>query len=186
MKAQRVDYTIVESPVGDLRLTSDGLGLTSLYMESQKGKLEPEPHWRRDDAAFERVRRQLRAYFAGDLQDFDLPLSLRGTEFQKRVWEALCAIPFGETISYAELARRIEAPRAVRAVGAAVGRNRIGIIVPCHRVIGSGGALTGYAAGLDRKRWLLSHEQAVRSPLNFTLESRPSPAKLIPNAVSGA
>jgi methylated-DNA-[protein]-cysteine S-methyltransferase len=118
----------------------------------------PRPNWRRDDAALEPAARQLAAYFAGERTSFDMPLDLHGTEFQRRVWQALLAIPFGETTSYGEIARRIGAPSAVRAVGGAVGRNPISIVVPCHRVVGSNGSLTGFGGGLDRKRWLLSHE----------------------------
>src|SRR4029079_15469667 len=101
------------------------------------------------------------AYFDGRLREFDVPLSLHGTDFQLRVWHALCEIPFGQTISYAELARRLGKPQAMRAVGAANGRNPVSIIVPCHRVVGSTGSLTGFGGGLPRKRWLLDHEGAV-------------------------
>lgn len=156
MRNDRMIYTHVESPIGNLLLRSDGEALTGLWMgPSDK---ERDPSWQRDDPWFAQVQIQLAAYFAGDRQDFDLPLVLRGTEFQERVWHALGTIPFGETISYGELADRIGAPKAVRAVGAAVGRNPISIIVPCHRVVGSDGRLTGYGGGLERKRWLLDHE----------------------------
>ena len=109
------------------------------------------------------VRQQLDAYFAGELQTFDLPLHMAGTPFQKQVWQGLLTIPYGTTISYAELARRIGRPGASRAVGAANGRNPIGIIVPCHRVIGANGTLTGYGGGLDRKEWLIAHEAGALS-----------------------
>ena len=105
-----------------------------------------------------RPRAQLQAYFAGELRDFELPLAAEGTPFQQRVWRALCDIPYGETISYGELARRIGQPTASRAVGLANGQNPISIVVPCHRVIGANGSLTGYGGGLARKRWLLAHE----------------------------
>ena len=107
---------------------------------------------------FATVRDQLRAYFAGELLEFELPLRMKGTEFQRLVWKELTNIPFGTTISYAEQARRIGRPGAARAVGAANGRNPISIVVPCHRVIGANGTLTGYGGGLDRKQWLLDHE----------------------------
>jgi methylated-DNA-[protein]-cysteine S-methyltransferase len=134
--------------------------LASLNMALQQGKPapSPKPQWRRDDQALHDVREQLDAYFAGERQTFDLPLQMTGTPFQKQVWQGLMAIPYGTTISYAELARRIGRPGASRAVGAANGRNPIGIIVPCHRVIGANGTLTGYGGGLDRKEWLLAHE----------------------------
>jgi methylated-DNA-[protein]-cysteine S-methyltransferase len=114
------------------------------------------------DPVLAAAHEQLNAYFDMRLSDFDLPLEPRGTEFQRRVWDSLTTIPFGETISYAELARRIDNPKAVRAVGAANGRNPLMIIVPCHRVIGADGSLTGFGGGIDRKRWLLDHEARAR------------------------
>jgi methylated-DNA-[protein]-cysteine S-methyltransferase len=150
---------IVPSPIGDLTLVSNGETLTGLYMSDQKGGLDPDPGWLRDEGEFDAVAKQLAAYFAGELREFDLPLAPRGTEFQMKVWRELCRIPYGETISYGELARRIGQPGASRAVGLANGRNPIGIIVPCHRVIGADGSLTGYGGGLDRKKWLLEHEK---------------------------
>ncbi|MDQ4081216.1 MAG: methylated-DNA--[protein]-cysteine S-methyltransferase, partial [Gemmatimonadota bacterium] len=114
-----------------------------------------------EDAVLAAAREQLEAYFDARLQQFDLPLEAQGTEFQHRVWNSLKRIPFGETISYAELARRVDKPKAVRAVGAANGRNPLMIIVPCHRVIGADGSLTGFGAGIDRKRWMLDHETRV-------------------------
>ncbi len=149
-------YSTVPSPVGELLLVSDGEALTGLYMTPH-----PVAPGRRDDAHLRAAREQLRAYFAGGLQDFDLPLAPAGTDFQVRVWEALRAIPFGSTVSYGEVARRLGLPAASRAVGAANGRNPISVIVPCHRVIGSNGSLTGYGGGLARKRWLLRHEAEI-------------------------
>jgi methylated-DNA-[protein]-cysteine S-methyltransferase len=159
----QVYYSIYVSPVGELLLTSERGMLSGLSMALQRGKPapSPEPEWRRDDKALHLARQQLDAYFEGDLQNFDLPLSMAGTPFQKQVWRGLQAIPYGTTISYAELASRIGRPGASRAVGAANGRNPIGIIVPCHRVIGANGTLTGYGGGLDRKEWLISHEAAA-------------------------
>ena len=143
------------SPIGPLLLTGDGRALTGLYM----GRA---PSGTRDDTAFTHAREQLDAYFAGELERFDIPLSPRGTEFQRRVWDALREIPYGETTSYGALAAQIGRPGAARAVGLANGRNPISIVVPCHRVIGAAGALTGYGGGLERKRWLLAHERGQR------------------------
>jgi methylated-DNA-[protein]-cysteine S-methyltransferase len=137
--------------------------LVGLSMVLHQGKPAPAPeaHWRRDDAALRLARQQLEAFFAGELQTFDLPIRFSGTPFQNQVWHGLLTIPYGTTISYAELAARIGRSGASRAVGAANGRNPIGIIVPCHRVIGADGSLTGYGGGLDRKKWLISHEASV-------------------------
>ena len=146
------------SPVGELLLTWGGRALTGLYMDPHKWGPERGPDWREDAAPFAAAREQLDAYFAGELAEFDLPLAPEGTEFQRRVWDALRRIPYGKTVSYAELARMIGKSEAVRAVGAANGRNPISIIIPCHRVIGADGSLVGYGGGLERKRWLLQHE----------------------------
>jgi len=155
-------YSTFASPIGELTLTSDGKSVTGLYMQNQKHGATRTREWQRDDAALNEPRAQLEAYFAGELREFALPLAARGTPFQQRVWLALCAIPYGETISYGELARRIGQPAASRAVGLANGRNPIAIVVPCHRVIGAHGSLTGYGGGLARKRWLLAHERKNR------------------------
>jgi methylated-DNA-[protein]-cysteine S-methyltransferase len=155
----KIYYQVVSAPIGDLMLVSNGEALTGVYMSDQTHGLQPQADWQRDEAEFDSIAKQLAAYFAGDLRDFDLPLAPRGTEFQQKVWRELCRIPFGETISYGELARRIGQPGASRAVGLANGRNPIGIIIPCHRVIGADGSLTGYGGGLDRKKWLLEHEK---------------------------
>jgi methylated-DNA-[protein]-cysteine S-methyltransferase len=159
-------HTFFESPVGPLLLMSDGKALTGLHTESDKYRPRVQPDWAENDdvVPFATVKGQLRDYFEGRLTEFDLPLNPRGTEFQLRVWEQLCGIPFGETISYAELARRIGNPNASRAVGMANSRNPISIIVPCHRVIGADNSLTGYAGGLDRKRALLELEARVHAP----------------------
>ena len=155
-------YTTFESPLGPLLLMSDGQSLTGLHTDSDKHRPAMRPDWIRDDDAvpFSEVKAQLRAYFEGRLTEFDLPLAPQGTAFQLRVWQELRGIPCGETISYAELARRIGNPNASRAVGMANSRNPISIIVPCHRVIGADNSLTGYAGGLERKRMLLAHEAA--------------------------
>jgi methylated-DNA-[protein]-cysteine S-methyltransferase len=128
-------------------------------MPGHKGRPAARPDWRRDDAPFDAVRRQLEEYFAGRRQDFDVPLRMAGTTFQQLVWKALVRIPFGTTITYAQLAGRIGRPSAARAVGHANSRNPISIIVPCHRVIGADGALAGYAGGLEKKRRLLDLER---------------------------
>jgi methylated-DNA-[protein]-cysteine S-methyltransferase len=158
-----VYFRHLSSPIGKLLLTSDGRALTGLYMSKLAEASAPSPgeQWKQDDAVFVRVCEQLEAYFDGESVAFDLSLNLAGTPFQRRVWNELCAIPFGVAISYAELARRIGQPSASRAVGGANGQNPISIIVPCHRVIGADGGLGGYGGGLDRKRWLLEHEAEV-------------------------
>jgi methylated-DNA-[protein]-cysteine S-methyltransferase len=154
-------YTTFESPVGPLLLTSDGARLTGIFMDPPP----PAGGWVRRDAAapFEDARRQLDDYFAGRRTDFDLPLAMSGTEFQRRVWTELRSIPYGTTISYGELAERIGNPNASRAVGLANGRNPLPIVVPCHRVIGANGSLTGYGGGLERKRTLLDLEAAAHA-----------------------
>jgi methylated-DNA-[protein]-cysteine S-methyltransferase len=157
-------YTCSDSPVGPIRLTSkDGIALSGLYMNEHKHGPTIGNEWTRDDdlPLFIEAKRQLAAYFAGQLKEFDLPLHAPGTPFQQRVWAALRAIPFGVTISYGELAKRIGNPNAFRAVGLANGRNPISIIVPCHRVIGANGGLTGYGGGLSRKEILLVLERSV-------------------------
>ena len=154
-------FTTVPSPIGELLLLGDGQALTGLYCDPPPAG-QPPPAARRDDAAFAAARDQLAAYFAGELQDFDLPLAAHGTPFQHEVWSALREIPYGTTTTYGALARQLGKPvGAARAVGACNGRNPIGIVVPCHRVIGATGSIVGYAGGLDRKRWLLAHEQRV-------------------------
>jgi methylated-DNA-[protein]-cysteine S-methyltransferase len=152
--------TTIDSPLGPLTLTAAGGALTRLHMHEQRHAPPRSDEWERDDAAFKDVVEQLEAYFAGTRHEFDVPLDLEGTAFQRRVWAGLCDIPYGETISYGELARRVGSPKASRAVGLANGRNPVAIIVPCHRVIGADGSLTGYGGGLDRKVWLLEHERA--------------------------
>lgn len=144
----------MKSPIGKLTLVEDGGALTGVYMET---RVPPEAA-RQRSALLDRARAQLDAYFAGELEAFDLPLEPRGTAFQRSVWSALVDIPFGETSSYGMIAKRIGRPAAVRAVGAANGSNPIAVIIPCHRVIGSNGSLTGYGGGIPRKKWLLNHE----------------------------
>ncbi|HEY4375714.1 MAG TPA: methylated-DNA--[protein]-cysteine S-methyltransferase [Acidimicrobiales bacterium] len=151
-------FTIVDSPIDPLLLTGDGEHLTGLYMSPHTGRHAVQPHWERDDAAFSPVADQLTDYFAGQRTTFDVPLAPSGTDFQRSVWSGLCDIPYGETISYGELARRVGVPNGSRAVGLANGRNPISVIVPCHRVIGADGSLTGYGGGLPRKKFLLGLE----------------------------
>lgn len=154
-------FSYVDSPIGRLLLTCDGTALTGLYMGSELSrKTASADGWVEDAAAgpLPAAIRQLSEYFAGSRHEFDLPLSLQGTVFQMRVWRLLGEIRYGEILSYGDLARRLDNPGASRAVGLANGRNPISIIVPCHRVIGADGSLTGYGGGVERKRWLLVHE----------------------------
>ncbi len=163
MKA--VYYTTYESPVGLLLLAGESDALRCVSFESSKRSAPPGAGWKLDKEPFAEVVRQLQAYFRGELKEFDLPLAMEGTEFQLRVWNALRTIPYGETISYAQLAERIGKPKAVRAVGLANGSNPIPIIVPCHRVIGSDGSLTGFGGGLSTKKMLLELENKQLSLL---------------------
>ncbi len=151
-------FTTFDSPLGELLLIGNGQSLTGLYMQAQKYAREVQTDWRHDARPFRPAIEQLAAYFAGSLRTFELSLAPHGTEFQRTVWRALLDVPFGRTETYGALARRIGSPKAPRAVGLANGHNPIGIIVPCHRVIGANGSLTGYGGGIERKRWLLAHE----------------------------
>src|SRR5918992_3148830 len=151
-------YDTIESPIGELLLAGDGPALSAIHMSGT-----PSPGWRRDRGALREPADQLRAYFAGELREFDLRLAPHGTPFQREVWSALRDIPYGGTISYAELAAAVGRPHAARAVGAANGRNPIAVVIPCHRVIGASGALTGYGGGLGRKRLLLDLEAGQRT-----------------------
>ncbi len=148
----------IDSPVGRLLLAGDGERLIGMGLQSGPRPLCPADSWRADAAPFRAAVRQLQEYFAGARRRFDLPLAPRGTEFQRRVWRALTQIPYGQTTSYGELARRIGKPGASRAVGLANGANPLPIIVPCHRVIGADGSLTGFGGGLPIKRKLLALE----------------------------
>ncbi len=153
-------YTRIDSPIGPLLLVSNGVALTGVHMEGAAHGPVTTEDWMRDDSAapFERTREQLVAYFAGRRTEFDLPLRLEGTPFQRAVWAELLRIPYGAVVSYGEIATRLGKPGASRAVGLANGRNPVSIIVPCHRVIGASGKLTGYGGGLDRKQALLELE----------------------------
>jgi methylated-DNA-[protein]-cysteine S-methyltransferase len=154
--------TTLASPIGPLTLSATDGFLTGTYLHEQRHAPTTTSQWSRDDAWFGDVVEQLDQYFAGRLRRFDLPIQMDGTDFQRRVWTQLQGIPYGETISYGELARRVGSPNAWRAVGSANGRNPVAVIVPCHRVIASDGSLGGYGGGLDRKSWLLDHEAAHR------------------------
>jgi methylated-DNA-[protein]-cysteine S-methyltransferase len=152
-------YTQIESPLGPLLLAADGEGLREILFAKGKRAALPDPSWREDRAPLKETIHQLHAYFTGELEAFTLPLAPQGTSFQLDVWRRLCEIPYGKTISYGELARRIGNPKASRAVGLANGSNPIPIIIPCHRVIGSNGKLTGYGGGLPIKEKLLALER---------------------------
>jgi len=164
-RAGHRSHTVVDSPVGPLTLVATDGVLAGLYMTEQRhrppGEVFGEPAEDPDGQPFGAASRQLREYFGGERTEFDLELALDGTAFQQRVWTALRNIPYGLTISYGQLADRIGQPSASRAVGLANGKNPIGIIVPCHRVVGADGSLTGYGGGIGRKRFLLAHEQHV-------------------------
>ncbi|MET9602036.1 methylated-DNA--[protein]-cysteine S-methyltransferase [Streptomyces sp. NPDC085639] len=158
-------HTVVESPYGPLTLVATDGVLSGLYMTGQRHRPAEEFFGERvaaEEAPFPEVVRQLAAYFAGELTAFDLPLRLEGTDFQRSVWEQLVRIPYGQTWSYGELAARLGRPSASRAVGLANGKNPVGIIVPCHRVIGASGGMTGYGGGVDRKVRLLAFEAGER------------------------
>lgn len=154
-------WTCVDSPIGTLRLMMRDGRLTGLHVADHEKCPPMGDGWEEDPAAFTDVRRQLDEYFEGRRTTFDVKFELDGSAFQRQVWQALTGIPYGETISYGELARRVGRTGAARAVGAANGRNPVSIIVPCHRVIGADGTLTGYGWGNDRKAWLLRLEGAV-------------------------
>jgi methylated-DNA-[protein]-cysteine S-methyltransferase len=154
----RLLYTAFESPIGELLAVGDGRSLHGLHMQEGRTALAVSPDWEEDPNPFAAVRSELDEYFAGRRQNFDLRLMMAGSAFQRRVWSELRRIPYGEAISYGELARRIGIPSASRAVGTANRLNPIAVIVPCHRVIGADGSLTGYGGGLERKRFLLDLE----------------------------
>lgn len=162
-------HTVLDSPLGPLTLVATDGVLSGLYMDRHEHRPSSASFGDVDDGPFAEVTRQLRAYFAGELRRFDVALELHGTVFQRRVWSGLTDIPYGQTCSYGQLAARIGQPGAARAVGLANGRNPISIIVPCHRVVGASGALTGYGGGLARKRLLLELERDTTQQ-RFTLD----------------
>lgn len=161
MNCDDVTYTYMDSLVGPILLARVDAGITHILFQNSKYPAKTNDHWRENRSGLRDAVDQLRAYFAGKLIDFDLPLAPGGTPFQKKVWVALREIPCGETRSYGQLAAQIGFPDASRAVGAANGRNPIAIVVPCHRVIGADGKLTGYAGGLNIKKALLDHEATM-------------------------
>lgn len=154
-------HTVIDSPYGPLTLVADDGVLSGLYMTDQRHRPAQETFGGRDETPFGEIVDQLTAYFEGELKDFTVELRLNGTPFQRSVWDRLRRIPYGETRSYGELAEDLGNPQASRAVGLANGKNPIGIIVPCHRVIGAGGGLTGYGGGLERKQRLLDFERGA-------------------------
>jgi methylated-DNA-[protein]-cysteine S-methyltransferase len=174
-------YTVVGGPIGDVLVVgapsapsnADELTISGVFLTGQRYEPRIDPDWTPDAGLLADASKQLDAYFAGDLTDFDLPLTPHGTPFQQAVWMALRDIPFGTTRAYGQIAERVADRTKTRAVAAAIGRNPIGIVVPCHRVVGADGSLTGYAGGLDRKRWLLDHEAAI-SGATLPLRSGPS------------
>ena len=156
-----MNYRYIPSPIGEILIAGDGEGLKYVGFPSGKGRLEPEDSWQQDTSGFPEVKVQLDEYFAGTRTRFDLKLAPHGTAFQLAVLRALQEIPYGETRSYQDIARRIGKPKSVRAVGAANGRNPLPIIIPCHRVIGADGSLTGFGGGLPTKRFLLDLERGA-------------------------
>ena len=174
-ESERLFFKEIDSPTGGLKLVASGVGLAAILWENENprrvrlGHLIPEDR----HPVLLNTERQLKEYFAGQRKRFDLELDFVGTPFQRRVWHALLAIPYGETRTYSEIARQIGDPTAIRAVGAANGRNPISIVVPCHRVIGSTGKLTGYAGGLDAKAYLLALE-APQPDLHFRVYPQPA------------
>ncbi len=158
-------YTTLASPIGELLLLGDGRALHGLWMLEGRRPVHIAREWSRSSRAFKEVARELRQYFDGERRRFDVALAMHGSPFQRRVWRELLAIPYGETVSYGALARVIGRPGAARAVGTANASNPIAVIVPCHRVVGAGGRLTGYVGGLQRKRMLLELEAGTTAHL---------------------
>lgn len=161
MNDEIIWFDTLPSPVGDLLMATNASGLVHIGFSEERHSFKRSGQWLRAPERLSEVSGQLNEYFSGHRKQFDLKLIPQGTVFQMQVWAQLREIPFGETISYGELARRIDNPKAMRAVGLANGRNPIPIIVPCHRVIGADGSLTGFGGGIERKRWLLLHETAA-------------------------
>ena len=166
-------YDFYESPHGQMLLVAAGEGLSGVYFAGQKYHPQIESGWRQDarHALLRQAKRELAEYFGGERERFETALAPEGTPFQRSVWNAISTVGFGKTITYDELARRAGCPGSARAAGAATGRNPISIIVPCHRIVGSNGSLTGYAGGLDRKRALLALESRIPDLLSATLST---------------
>ena len=169
LPAEPLRYHVMGSPIGDLLLGGDAEALHVVHFQGGVRPMKTPKEWVPDPRPFRETVRQLQAYFAGKLQEFDLPLSPSGTDFQLKVWRTLQTIPYGETWSYGKLARRIQRPDAPRAVGAANGQNPIPVIIPCHRVIGADGSLTGFGGGLPIKQKLLALEGALPGQSQRTL-----------------
>ena len=169
-------YDYLETPQGRMLLVSNGAGLSGVYFVGQKHYPKPDGSWKRDARALGPAKRELMEYFAGKRRRFSVALAPEGTAFQRAVWREIGKVACGETITYAELARRAGRPGAARAAGAATGRNPLGIIVPCHRIVGSNGSLTGYAGGLPRKKALLALEGAARAATSTGSRTRPRAA----------
>ena len=153
-------YTYHKTPIGSIFIAADDQAIKLMSFPQGSQQRGPQAHWKKTKKPFTQAIAQLDDYFSGQRTQFDLPLAPDGTAFQQQVWQALLNIPFGETTSYGALAKTIQRPKASRAVGAANGANPIPIVIPCHRVIGSSGALTGFGGGLETKQWLLAHEQS--------------------------
>ena len=162
-------YDYLDTPIGRLLLAGDERGLAHIEFDDPRQGRCIRADWRRERGVLVPAFDQLAAYFAGTLLHFDLSLAPQGTEFQRAVWRELARIPYGDTWSYGQIARRLDRPDASRAVGAANGANPLPIVLPCHRVIGSNGALTGFGGGLPTKRWLLAHERRHAPPPAFAL-----------------
>jgi len=184
-------WTHMDSPVGPLLLAASGAGLHAIEFATARHPVRRDASWRKASDAgshllLRRAQNQLEEYFAGTRRVFDLPLAAQGTPFQRQVWQALAGIPYGQTLSYAELAARVQRPRAVRAVGAANGRNPLPIVLPCHRVIGADGSLTGFGGGLPIKQFLLQLEGAIpgETPERFPDELDTSTAPLAARKVA--
>jgi len=165
-----MNYRYIDSPIGQLLLAGQSEELELIGFPNGKGKVTPEDGWHLDPGCFSSAASQLGEYFAGGRHEFDLQLAPRGTKFQLDVLQALTSIPYGETCTYQDIARKIGRPKAVRAVGAANGRNPLPIVIPCHRVIGANGSLTGFGGGLDVKEYLLELESGKQGRLAFYLE----------------
>jgi len=167
--AEQTFFTLMGSPLGKILLAGNEQGLTQVSFREGKNPLIPKPDWQRDEDVWATAVAQLTAYFAGELQTFDFPLAPKGTPFQQKVWAYLQTIPYGRTTTYGTIAQELGNPKSTRAVGAANGRNPIAVIIPCHRVIGSDGKLTGYAGGLQIKAALLGLERNGRLGTNQKL-----------------
>jgi methylated-DNA-[protein]-cysteine S-methyltransferase len=181
-ESSMISYSEIESPVGRLILRTNGLALTGIYFDGPNPPPRELEHWTRNTKAGPLVEaaRQLEEYFSGARREFELPLEMEGTEFQKRAWRNLLTIPYGETRSYGDQAKLIGNANASRAVGLANGRNPIPIVVPCHRVIGANGSLTGFGGGLERKRWLLAHEGYFHLSGRTTVNTAPAARESLP------